>query len=108
MSLWELFRSVLTEDGLLVFSTHGGEVARRLREGRCGWYGLEAERASEILQGYDKSGFGYSDYRKSRDYGVSVSSPEWVSRQIAKAGFEPVLCQKNGWDDCQDVWAATL
>jgi len=89
-----------------VFSTHGGEVARRLREGRYGWYGLEAERAAEILQGYDKSGFGYSDYRKSRDYGVSVSSPEWVGRQIVEVGLEPVLCQKNGWDDCQDVWAA--
>ena len=108
LGLWELFRSVLTEEGLLVFSTHGGEVERRLKEGQCGWYGLEAVRASEILRGYQTRGFGYSDYRKSRDYGVSVSSPEWVGRQIVEAGFEPVLCQKNGWDDCQDVWAATL
>jgi SAM-dependent methyltransferase len=106
LSLLELFRSVLTKDGLLVFSTHGDEVARRLREGRCGWYGLETERASEILKGYDKSGFGYSDYRKSRDYGVSLSTPEWVSRRIVDVGFEPVLCQQNGWDDCQDVWTA--
>ena len=106
LSFWELFRSALTEDGLLVFSTHCGEVARRLREGQCRWYGLEPERAAEILEGYDKRGFGYSDYRKSRDYGVSVSSPEWVSQQIVEVGYEPVLCQKNGWDDCQDVWAA--
>jgi len=106
LSLWELFRSVLTEDGLVVFSTHGGEVARRLREGQSGWYGLEAERAAEILQGYDKGGFGYSDYRKTNDYGVSVSSPEWVNRQIGEVGFERILCQENGWDDCQDVWAA--
>jgi SAM-dependent methyltransferase len=105
LSLWELFRSALTEDGLLVFSTHGGEVARRLREGQCAWYGLEADRASEILHGYEKRGFGYSDYRKSRDYGVSVSGSEWVSQQIVEVGFEPILCQENGWDDCQDVWA---
>jgi SAM-dependent methyltransferase len=108
LGLLELFRSMLAEEGLLVFSTHGGEVERRLREGQCGWYGLDHARASEILHGYDTRGFGYSDYRKSRDYGVSVSSPEWVSRQIVEAGFEPVLCQKNGWDDCQDVSAATL
>jgi len=106
LSLLELFRSGLTEEGLLVFSTHGDEVACRLQEGRYGWYGLEAERASEILKGYDKSGFGYSDYRKSKDYGVSLSTSEWVSRRIVEVGFEPVLCQQNGWDDCQDVWAA--
>jgi cyclopropane fatty-acyl-phospholipid synthase-like methyltransferase len=107
MSLRELFRSVLTEDGLLVFSTHGSEVERRLREGQGRWYGLEAERVAKILRNYDERGFGYSDYRRSRDYGVSLSSPEWVGLQITEVGFELVLYQKNGWDDCQDVWAVT-
>jgi SAM-dependent methyltransferase len=108
MILLELFRSILTEDGLLIFSTHGSEVERRLREGQWRWYGLEAERGAKILREYDKRGFGYSDYRKSQDYGVSLSSPEWVSPQIAEVGFELVLYQENGWDDCQDVWALKL
>ncbi len=108
ISLLGLFRSILTEDGLLIFSTHGSEVERRLREGQCRWYNLEAERVTKILRDYDKRGFGYSDYRKSRDYGVSLSSPEWVSPQIAEVGFELVLYQKDGWDDCQDVWALQL
>jgi SAM-dependent methyltransferase len=108
MILLELFRSILTEDGLLIFSTHGSEVERRLREGQWRWYGLEAERGAKILREYDKRGFGYSDYRKSPDYGVSLSSPEWVSPQIAEVGFELVLYQENGWDDCQDVWALKL
>lgn len=108
MSLLELFRSILTEDGLLVFSTHDSEVERRLRDGQCQLYGLEAERAAKILREYDEQGFGYSDYRNSKDYGVSLSSPEWVSPQIKKVGFELVLYQKNGWDDCQDVWALKL
>ena len=108
MSLLELFRSILTEDGLLVVSTHGSEVERRLREGQCRWYGLEAERVAKILRNYDEHGFGYSDYRKSKDYGVSLSSPEWVSPQITEVGFELVLYQNNGWDDCQDVWALKL
>jgi SAM-dependent methyltransferase len=108
MNLLGLFRSILTGDGLLVFSTHGSEVERRLREGQCQWYGLEAERVAKILQDYDERGFGYSDYRKSRDYGVSLSSREWVSSQIIDVGFELILYQKNGWDDCQDVWAACV
>src|ERR1700730_5721985 len=73
MSILELFRSILTEDGLLVFSTHGSEVERRLREGQCRWYGLEAERVAKILREYDKRGFGYSNYLKEEDYGVSPS-----------------------------------
>jgi cyclopropane fatty-acyl-phospholipid synthase-like methyltransferase len=108
ISLLELFRSILTVDGLLVFSTHGSEVERRLREGQCRWYGLGAERVAKILRDYDERGFGYNDYRKSQDYRVSLSSPEWVSRQITEVGFELVLYQKNGWDDCQDVWALRL
>jgi hypothetical protein len=108
MSLLELFRSILTKDGLLVFSTHGSEVERRLREGQCRWYGLEPERVAKILREYGKRGFGYIDYRKSKDYGVSLSCPEWVSPQITEVGFELVLYQKNGWDDCQDVWALKL
>ena len=67
MSLLELFRSILTEDGLLVFSTHGSDVERRLREGQCRWSGLEAERVAKILREYDERGFGYSDYRKSQE-----------------------------------------
>jgi SAM-dependent methyltransferase len=108
MSLWELFRSILTENGLLIFTTHGTEVERRLREGQCRWYGLETERVAKILWDYDNRGFGYSDYRKSPDYGVSLSSPEWVGSKITEVGFELVLFQENGWDDCQDVWAAWI
>ena len=108
MGLLEVFRSILTEDGLLVFSTHGSEVERRLREGQCQWCGLEADRVARILRNYDERGFGYSDYRKSQDYGFSLSSPEWVSPQITEVGFELVLYQNNGWDDCQDVWALKL
>jgi SAM-dependent methyltransferase len=108
MSLLEVFRSILTEDGLLVFSTHGSDAERRLREGQCQWCGLEADRVARILRDYDERGFGYSDYRKSHDYGFSLSSPEWVSPQIAEVGLELVLYQNNGWDDCQDVWASRL
>ena len=108
MSLLEVFRSILTEDGLLVFSTHGSDTERRLREGQCQWCGLEAERVAKILRNYDERGFGYSDYRESHDYGFSLSSPEWVSPQIAEVGLELVLYQNNGWDDCQDVWPFKL
>jgi SAM-dependent methyltransferase len=108
LSLLEVFRSILTKDGLLVFSTHGSEAERRLREGQCRWHGLEADRVAKILRDHDKRGFGYSDYRKSKDFGVPLSCPEWVSPRIKEVGFELVLYQKKSWDDCQDVWALKL
>jgi SAM-dependent methyltransferase len=104
-TLLKLFRTVLTEDGMAVFSTHGTEAERRLKEGQTRFYGLEPERIAKILEDHGKHGFGYSDYRKSPGYGVSLSSPEWVSLQVTTLGFEPVLYLKNGWDNHHDVWA---
>jgi SAM-dependent methyltransferase len=102
-TLLKLFRSILTEDGLAVFSTHGSAAERRLREGQTRFYGLEPERIAKILQDHSACGFGYCDYRKSPGYGVSLSSPEWVSCQVSELGFEPVLYLKNGWDDHHDA-----
>ncbi|HEV3211159.1 MAG TPA: class I SAM-dependent methyltransferase [Chthoniobacterales bacterium] len=107
-TLLKLFRSVLTEDGMAVFSTHGSEAERRLREGETRFYGLEPERIAKILEEHGAHGFGYSDYRKSPGYGVSLSSPEWVSFQVTALGFEPVLYLKNAWDNHHDVWAVRL
>jgi SAM-dependent methyltransferase len=108
MTLLKLFHSALTEDGVAVFSTHGSEAERRLREGQTRFYGLEPERIAKILEDHTTHGFGYCDYRKSPGYGVSLSSPEWVNFQIAALGFEPILYLKNGWDNHHDVWAVRL
>jgi SAM-dependent methyltransferase len=105
-NLLRLLRSVLTDDGLLIFSTHGPDAERKLRDLQVHVFNLEAERIARILQDYDACGFGYSDYGRYHGYGVSLSSPQWVTRQINEFGLELTLYQENGWDNFQDVWAA--
>jgi SAM-dependent methyltransferase len=104
----ELLRSVLTEDGLLIFSTHGRDAERRLRDRQVLLFNLELERIEKALESYDKFGFGYSDYRRCPGYGVSLSSPQWVTQQLNKVALELQLLQEKGWDDFQDVWAVRL
>ena len=103
-----LLRSVLTEDGLLIFTTHGNDAERRLRDRQVLLFNLEPARIETILEGYDHLGFGYTDYRKYRGYGVSLSSPQWVTEQLNHVGLELVLHQENAWDNFQDVWAVRL
>jgi SAM-dependent methyltransferase len=103
----ELLRAVLTENGLLIFSTHGRDAERRLRESPI-LFNLEPPRIRTILEGYDALGFGYSDYRKYPGYGVSLSSPRWVTQQLNNVGLVSLLLQENGWDNFQDVWAVRL
>jgi SAM-dependent methyltransferase len=104
----DLLRSVLTEDGLLIFSTHGSDAERRLRDIQFLFFNLEPQRIERILEGYDNHGFGYSDYRTSAGYGVSLSSSQWVTEQLNKVSLELLLRQESGWDNFQDVWAVRL
>jgi 2-polyprenyl-3-methyl-5-hydroxy-6-metoxy-1,4-benzoquinol methylase len=105
--LLTLLRSVLTKNGSLVFSTHALEAERRLRDPHALLlFNLESERIAKILEEHQSEGFGYSDYRRYPGYGVSLSSSEWVTRQLRSVGLEPILNQETGWDDFQDVWAA--
>jgi len=100
-------RSVLAENGSLLFSTHGRDAERRLRDPHALLlFNLESERIAKILEDHRVKGFGYSDYRRYPKYGVSLSSSEWVTWQLSSVGLEPILHQETGWDDFQDVWAA--
>jgi SAM-dependent methyltransferase len=68
--LLTLLRSVLAENGSLLFSTHGRDAERRLRDpGALLLFNLESERIAKILEEYYIDGFGYSDYRRYPGYG---------------------------------------
>jgi SAM-dependent methyltransferase len=104
-----LLRSVLTDDGLLIFSTHGSDAERRLRADRqVLLFNLEPHRIEQILADYENHGFGYSDYTRYPGYGVSLSSSQWVTQQLNEASLEALSLQERGWDNFHDVWAARL
>jgi SAM-dependent methyltransferase len=98
-------KSLLSPNGILIFTMHGRLSADWLRN-RQQIYGLEPEKVPEILQAYDSTGFGYLDYPGVQGYGISISSPAWVVSYIEKIDDLKLLSYtETGWDSHQDVIA---
>lgn len=102
--LLEMFRRHLVEGGLLVFTTHGDFVAHRLPT-RDYDYLIADEDIDGIAAEYAKSGFAFADYPDTKDWGVSLTSPEWVRARINElGGLREVYFKERGWDNHQDVF----
>ena len=98
-----LFNAVLSFGGILVFTTHGRKVIEKIASGEF-TYGLDKGELSCLLDEYGRKGFGYVDYKKSNNYGISVSSPSFVLSMIEKMSDVRILSFiEKGWDDHQDV-----
>lgn len=98
------FRRCLRPGGVLVFSAHGREAYSGAVRGKN--YGLPFWRVDEMRYSYERTGFGYGDYPDSDSYGVSLSSPAWVFRQIAAVGeMRLVHLSEKAWDNHQDIYA---
>jgi len=104
-----LLQSLLSSDGILVFTTHGPFVAQRLAA-HAVTYGLDENALARLLGGYNAAGFGYADYPNAvlsrvgvTKYGFSVSKPSWVCRQIeAFPNLRLLTYTERGWDNHQD------
>ena len=105
----KLFRSLLLPGGLLVFTTHGPFVVGRLRNGEFS-YGLDRAVVPSLIAGYDEQGFGYANYPPEvllrvgvNKYGISISRPSWVCRQIEDiGGLQLLTYTEKAWDNHQD------
>jgi hypothetical protein len=111
--LLELLADNLTDNGLLVFTTHGESVTGRLIGGSL--YGLTAQQSSELIAAYEQNGFGFEAYQgppaaegaepTPSDYGVSITSPLWIRETAGRIGvLSEVYFRERGWDDHQDVF----
>ena len=106
----ELFRANLAPKGLLVFTLHGREAERRMRQGVSG-YGLDPEGLSDVLKQYSEQEFAFRSNRGDQnalgidsDYGISMTTPCWVFRQLCRLqDLRLVSYTEHGWDDHQDV-----
>ena len=106
---WNLFvaffGNLLRRDGLLVFSTHGRQARQRLAENER-FYGLDEPGRNEILQQYERTGFGYVDYPSQDHYGVSLAEPHWVCQLITSVPeLRLTSVNEKSWDDHHDVFA---
>lgn len=104
-TLLDLFRRHLKPGKLVVLTTNGDRAARGLQDPSV--TGISPEEVeARILTSYAGGGFGYANYPGEADYGVSLSSPEWVRSQAARiGGLREVWFRPHGWDDHQDVFA---
>ena len=100
------FARRLTPDGVLVFTTHGQLSADWIRRGTH-TYGIAAGDLPGLLDSYTGTGFGYVPYPGGApDYGISLSSAQWVLEQVRQQpGLGVVLVKEKGWDNHQDVYA---
>lgn len=98
--------SYLQEDGVLVFTTHGRYVYRRMKGLEDPHeYCLPYWRRTVALYDYEHTGFGYGDYQ-DKGYGISVADPGWVCALLGQQReLRCVYFQERGWSDIQDVYA---
>jgi SAM-dependent methyltransferase len=109
IDLLRFFRRHLNQGSLLILTTHGDYVAARLPKKEFD-YGLEDMQTPALIDGYTRSGFGFARYPKGvydivSDFGVSLTSPDWVYAQVRMVGgLREVYFAPRGWDDHHDVF----
>jgi hypothetical protein len=82
----------------------------RIVSAACGgWTGdyLVGDAAPAMAARARRSGFAFAPYGWADfpDWGVSVSTPDWVRAAVAAVGgLEEVQHVPHGWTEHQDVW----
>lgn len=100
-----LFSRMLDDRGILVFTTHGRRCERELAAG-TNRFGLEEAQARALLLTYERSGFGYVDYRDTPGYGFSLMHPQFVTTHLlADPAWSLLGYHEAGWDKRQDAIA---
>ena len=104
VALIKLFRRHLAEGGLMIFTTHGDFVPHRILAREFD-YGLAPEQIERIGADYPSTGYGFEDYPDAKDYGVSLTSPDWIRARVREVGgLREVYFKERGWDNHQDVF----
>ena len=104
VALLRLFQRHLADGGMTVFTSHGEFVSRRI-PARAFDYGLDPEQIDRIGIDYPQTGYGFEDYPGEKDYGVSLTSPEWIRARVREVGgLREVFFKECGWDNHQDVF----
>jgi SAM-dependent methyltransferase len=95
------FISALMPDGILVLTTHG---RRHNYLERAKHHLVEPARWEAVDRNYERSGFGFTPYSHSADYGVSLTAPSWIMRLVeTDPSIRIVSFQEGGWANHQDV-----
>jgi SAM-dependent methyltransferase len=106
--LFKLFIRHLVPGGLVVFTTHGDFVAQRIPRREFD-YLIPDEQIDRIGRDYPQTGYGFTDYAGEDNWGVSLTSPEWIRARVRELGdLREVYFKARGWDNHQDVFGFVL
>jgi hypothetical protein len=102
--LLELFYSLLAPGGLCLFSTHGPTQANWIEEG-SETYGLSEAGQRELLKQFSDRGYGYANYPKLKNQGISVvSHNKMVSLATTVGAWTEAIFLERGWANNHDVY----
>jgi len=102
-SFLDMFRRCLRRDGLLVFTAHGSVDYVKIVDGKAE---MRDWQRNLLRHQFERSGFAYYDYDGTPGYGSSLSSPAWVTAQVAQfSELRLVLCSERACAWHQDVYA---
>lgn len=104
--LFLIFRSVLSENGLLVFSIAGKTVRDHAANGELG--GVSPDVMKAMLAEFDRRGFAFGSYNpgisEQSNYGRAFISEDWLEdKRIQLGGLEGVAYIDRGYSRRQDV-----
>jgi SAM-dependent methyltransferase len=98
-----LFNSLLSENGILVFTLHGLSCVYAVREGYFS-YNLDESQKNQLHKRFSRRGYWYTNYPGKKNYGVSFTAPSWVAKQFFQLpDFRLLTYTEMGWDNHQDV-----
>ena len=102
----EFFNDSLESNGIFIVTTHGRYVAEAIRSNKSN-YGIEdSAKLNKMVNDFYLTGFGYSNYPNSEEYGISLSSSSFVLSMFEKYSRLRVISYiEKGWDNHQDVIA---
>lgn len=97
------FRSLLSPDGVCVFTTQGVGAAEYITHNRSS-YGIP--NPQRLLRRSLRKGFAYTSYAGTPHYGIALSTVNWVIDQVARLPkTRLVLVLEKGWHNHQDAIA---
>ena len=97
------FNSILSENGVLIFTLHGISCVYAVREGYVS-YNLSEVEKKNLNKEFARRGYWYISYPDRKNYGISFTAPSWVAKQFLQLpDFRLLTYTEMGWDNHQDV-----
>ena len=98
-----LFNSLLSENGILIFTLHGISCVYAVREGYFS-YNLDEAGKKQLQRRFAQRGYWYANYPDRKNYGIAFTAPSWVAKQFLQLpDFRLLTHTEMGWDNHQDV-----